>query len=117
MVAQTPDIASLLTQLEACSVPLNPQGYLAPEVDIASIMDQLAETQKQSESAVENEAKARELEDLKEAKVRELEDLKEAKDRELEDVKEENDLILKQLFKVQEELEKYYLESNKGDSR
>ena len=80
-VSQQQDLSSLLAQLEAASIPLTDTGYQPPTIDVAVLHQHVG---KQTAT-------------------------KQAAEQELERLKEENDLILNQLHRVQEELEKYYL--------
>jgi len=88
LVRQTENIDLLLAQIEACSVPLEGHGYVAPSVDVAQVLEGL---------------KARELD--KAQLLKQLTDAQQA----LRESQAENELLLGQLHQVQEELERQIL--------
>lgn len=91
LVAQTPALSPLLAQLEASSVPVGNPGEQMPHVDIPGVLN-----------ALNNTAATQQSENLS---------------RERDDLKAENDLLLRQLFAVQEELERIYLTNNAIDAK
>ncbi|WP_024460062.1 hypothetical protein [Marinimicrobium sp. LS-A18] len=91
LVAQTPALSPLLAQLEASSVPVGNPGEQMPHVDIPSVLNELNNT----------------------ADTQQSEKLSGERD----DLKAENDLLLRQLFAVQEELERIYLDNKAKDAR
>lgn len=114
LVGQTTGLRPLMAHLEASSIPFREYRYGPPIVDIDRVRDQLVRLKQVSQS--DGQAQKEEVERLN----NELKQAKDAKSRaeaNEKDLKEENDLILKQLFKVQEELEKYYLMSKDLEKR
>lgn len=95
LVRQTPNIDVLLAQVEACSLLLDGRVYAAPQVDIAAV---LAGLRKYDEISAET-SRLRQEKDQLTQKVAELE-------RKLQETTSESDLILEQLHRVQEELER-----------
>lgn len=82
-VAQSNNVNRLLAELEACSLPIGDLNYLPPVMDVTRFF---------SESV------------LKRNKDREVQE-------QCDSLREENKLVLDQLFSIQEELERQYLEN------
>lgn len=99
-VSQQQALSPLLAQLEAASIPLADSGYQPPTIDVATLYQNLSE-QTEAKQTVEQQEKT----------IKKLTDEQKDAEAQQKDLQEENDLILKQLFKVQEELEKYYLDN------
>ncbi len=102
LVAQSPELGDLLTQLEASSIPLGEHPYSAPQVDLGSVMSQLSHTLEGPQK--EQERLRRQLEEHQQR----LTELQTARSQAEDSLQSENDLLLTQLHKVQEELETYY---------
>ncbi|WP_341938844.1 hypothetical protein [Marinimicrobium sp. C2-29] len=101
-VDQSSGIQALLPYFEAGSVPVKQGAYARPLVDLMSTVASFDAVKRSIETA-EEKAKASEKKlNVSEDKVTSL--------------KEESDLVIKELFKVQEELERYYLDNKHKDA-
>lgn len=106
LVRQTPNIDVLLAQVEACSLLLDGRVYAAPQVDIAAV---LAGLRKYDEISAET-SRLRQEKDQLTQKVAELE-------RKLQETTSESDLILEQLHRIQEELERQLIQKKELERR
>ncbi|UZJ45333.1 hypothetical protein OOT55_04560 [Marinimicrobium sp. C6131] len=88
---QSTNIQGLLPYFEAGSVPVGKETYARPLVDLMSTVASIETVKRNSRAAKESEEQVKSL-------------------------KDENDLVIKELFKVQEELERYYLKSKDKDA-
>ena len=116
-VGQCGELASLLAELEACTLPLDDQTGYSPSLQMLDLYTKLQEGSSGGQQYVEEcgkilKAQTR-LEEQFESERRIHIQIKNA----LDEAREESDLILSQLFKVQEEFERYYLERTKQDNK
>ncbi|ROQ20052.1 hypothetical protein EDC38_0645 [Marinimicrobium koreense] len=101
-VDQSADVQGLLPYFEAASVPLGQETYARPLVDLMSTVANI-------ESVKRNSKIAKESINVSQEQITALE-------KQVGSLKEENDLVVRELFKVQEELERYYLKNKDKDS-
>lgn len=102
-----PDLDLKLGRLEAMSVPLNEDGYVAPEMDLVDALQHIQQSQAFEEFQSEGDPGHVDQE-LK----RVQEKLKVTEDtftKDLENARSETELLILQLHQVQEEMEEQYL--------
>lgn len=116
LVAANDELNRVLAEMEACTLPLENGTFRSPRVQILELFKQLRDA-KPDLTQEQLEEQARLLETLTKLET----GLENERDEHLktksvlEETREENDLILSQLFKVQEELERYYLAGQQKD--
>lgn len=119
MVAQTPKLAPLMAQLEACSIPLGEDHYPAAKVDINAVAAQkqaeAADSQEVADLKDENDLLLKQLFQVQEKleaenkQVHQLSDEVDALNKKIQKgLKIENDKVLRQLTSVQSELAHYH---------
>lgn len=113
LLAQSGSTQALLGELEAAALALGDSA--AAPVDCDAAWSSLARAEQQAKLAASLQAEVDNLSrQLQESNARPPAPLQPASDalkRELDDAKEENELLLAQLHQVQEELERYFLQS------
>lgn len=114
LIARSPELSSLLAEVEACTLPLSADGFRSLRVEILELYKQLREARPEQAQQLQEDCERQvaamtQLEEDLEREQREHLATKSA----LEETREENDLILKQLFKVQEELERISAERHR----
>jgi hypothetical protein len=107
LVAQSPNVQSLLAPLEASTVPLVQRQHAVPTVDIEKLTQQWQEEQQERESLKQALEQTRsQLEAVQNGHGNQTGTAEQAERARLE---QQNKEVLSQMFKVQEELEKYHL--------
>ncbi|WP_339618970.1 hypothetical protein [uncultured Marinimicrobium sp.] len=107
-VDQSSDIQGLLPYFEAGSVPVGKETYARPLVDLMSTVASIETIKRNSKTAEEGFNASQE-------QIESLEKQSKSLNEQAKSLEEENELVVKELFKVQEELERYYLKSKDKD--